>query len=69
MLPRWRRNFGSASRSPVVIDMFCYRRHGHNEADEPLFTQPRMYKKIKKHPTTVAIYADRLAKEGIVTEV
>ena len=60
--------FRQRFKKPVVIDMFCYRRHGHNEADEPLFTQPRMYKKIKKHPTTVAIYAERLAKEGVVAE-
>jgi 2-oxoglutarate dehydrogenase E1 component len=53
---------------PVVIDMFCYRRHGHNEGDEPAFTQPLMYKAIKAHPTTVEIYAKRLIAEGVVTE-
>lgn len=52
----------------VVIDMFCYRRYGHNEGDEPLFTNPIMYKTIAKHPTTVQVYADRLAAEGVVTK-
>ena len=50
----------------VVIDMFCYRRYGHNEGDEPMFTQPLMYKAIKRHPTTLQIYARRLAEEGLV---
>ena len=53
---------------PVVIDMFCYRRHGHNEGDEPAFTQPLMYKAIRSHPTTLDIYAKRLVGEGVVTE-
>jgi 2-oxoglutarate dehydrogenase E1 component len=54
-------------QQPVVIDMFCYRRFGHNEGDEPAFTQPVMYKRIRSHPTTLEIYAKRLAGEGIVT--
>jgi 2-oxoglutarate dehydrogenase E1 component len=53
---------------PVVIDMFCYRRFGHNEGDEPAFTQPNMYKKIHDHPTTLEIYGKKLAGEGVVTE-
>ncbi len=53
---------------PVVIDMFCYRRFGHNEGDEPAFTQPLMYKKIRSHPTTLEIYGKRLTAEGVVTE-
>ncbi|MGH7126157.1 MAG: thiamine pyrophosphate-dependent enzyme, partial [Stellaceae bacterium] len=51
----------------VVVDMFCYRRHGHNEADEPAFTQPLMYQAIASHPTTREIYAKRLVDEGVVT--
>ena len=52
---------------PVVIDMFCYRRFGHNESDEPAFTQPLMYKKIAGQPTAVEIYAKRLIAEGVLT--
>ncbi len=51
----------------VVIDMFCYRRHGHNEGDEPMFTQPIMYKTIGKHRTTLQIYRDKLVNEGTLT--
>ena len=50
----------------VVIDMWCYRRFGHNEGDEPSFTQPLMYERIRKHPPVSALYADRLAKEGVI---
>ena len=53
---------------PVVIDMFCYRRFGHNEGDEPAFTQPLMYRKIHEHPSTLEIYGKKLAAEGVVTE-
>ena len=51
----------------VVIDMVCYRRHGHNESDEPAFTQPIMYAAIKKQPTTREVYARRLVNEGSFT--
>jgi len=50
----------------VVIDMFCYRRYGHNEGDEPAFTQPLMYKTIAEHPTVRAIYAGQLENEGVL---
>ena len=53
---------------PVVIDMFCYRRFGHNEGDEPGFTQPLMYRNIRAHSTTLQIYAQKLVDEGVVTQ-
>jgi 2-oxoglutarate dehydrogenase E1 component len=52
----------------VVVDMFCYRRFGHNESDEPSFTQPIMYRAIKDHPTALALYSKKLVAEGVVTE-
>ena len=60
----YRQKFGK----PVVIDMFCYRRFGHNEGDEPSFTQPLMYKQIKAQKTTLEIYAAKLIGEGVVSE-
>ncbi len=59
--------FRQMFRKPVVIDMFCYRRFGHNEGDEPAFTQPIMYKAIRSHPTTLEIYGGKLVDEGLVT--
>ncbi|MEL0233212.1 MAG: 2-oxoglutarate dehydrogenase E1 component [Alphaproteobacteria bacterium] len=59
--------FRQAFGTDVVLDMFCYRRFGHNEGDEPMFTQPLMYKTIGKHPTTRTIYADKLVAEGIMS--
>ncbi len=58
--------FRQKFHKPVVIDMFCYRRFGHNEGDEPSFTQPIMYKRIRAHRTTLDIYAEKLLKEGVV---
>ncbi|MFL6934690.1 MAG: 2-oxoglutarate dehydrogenase E1 component, partial [Xanthobacteraceae bacterium] len=60
--------FRQKFQKPVVIDMFCYRRFGHNEGDEPSFTQPLMYKKIRSHPTTLEIYGKKLIGEGVVSE-
>ncbi len=59
----YRQQFGK----PVVIDMFCYRRFGHNEGDEPSFTQPLMYKTIRAHKTTLEIYAQKLIDEGVLS--
>ncbi len=52
----------------VVIDIICYRRFGHNEGDEPMFTNPIMYKKIKTHKTTLSLYTERLVKDGLIPE-
>ncbi len=52
----------------VVIDIFCYRRFGHNEGDEPMFTNPIMYKQIKTHKTTLSLYTERLVKDGLIPE-
>eukprot|EP00051_Salpingoeca_urceolata_P027485 m.481673 g.481673 ORF g.481673 m.481673 type:complete len:1016 (-) comp22278_c0_seq1:65-3112(-) len=60
----WRQNFGS----DVVIDMVCYRRYGHNEADQPLFTQPLMYKRIAKQTPVIRQYSDELKKQGVLSD-
>ncbi len=60
----YRQQFGK----DVVIDMFCYRRFGHNEGDDPTMTQPLMYLKIKNHPSTCELYGQRLIAEGVITE-
>jgi len=60
----YRQHFGK----PVVIDMICYRRFGHNEGDEPSFTQPLMYSRIRGHRTTLEIYGEKLLAEGLLTD-
>ena len=60
--------FRQLFQKDVILDIFCYRRFGHNEGDEPMFTQPLMYKKIKRHPTTVQVYGQRLVDEGLMTK-
>lgn len=57
----WRQKF----HKDIVVDVVCYRRYGHNEIDQPAFTQPVMYKTIEKHPKTLEIYASSLIAEGI----
>ncbi|NVK47980.1 MAG: 2-oxoglutarate dehydrogenase E1 component [Rhodobacteraceae bacterium] len=52
----------------VVIDIFCYRRFGHNEGDEPMFTNPQMYTNIKRHKTTLQLYTERLVADGLIPE-
>ena len=59
----YRRRF----KKDVVIDMFCYRRYGHNEADDPSFTQPILYRKIRNHPSVRELYTERLLREGTIT--
>ena len=54
-------------RQDVVIDLVCYRRWGHNETDEPSYTQPLMYSRIKEHPSVATLYGDKLVREGVVT--
>eukprot|EP00043_Microstomoeca_roanoka_P016137 m.163883 g.163883 ORF g.163883 m.163883 type:complete len:1002 (+) comp16396_c8_seq1:253-3258(+) len=58
----WRQEYGT----DVVVDIVCYRRHGHNEADQPSFTQPLMYERIAKQKPTTQLYAERLIEEGVV---
>jgi 2-oxoglutarate dehydrogenase E1 component len=55
-------------QKPVVIDMFCYRRFGHNEGDEPAFTQPKMYQSIRSHRSTLELYSARLIESGVITQ-
>ncbi|WP_373282883.1 2-oxoglutarate dehydrogenase E1 component [Leeia aquatica] len=58
--------YRAAFGKDVVIDLVCFRRHGHNESDDPYLTQPMMYKKISKHPGTRKLFADKLAAEGVI---
>ena len=61
-------DFRQAFQRDVVVDVICYRKYGHNESDEPMFTQPIMYKKIKDKKSPASIYAEQLVKEGVVRE-
>src|ERR1051326_7671254 len=61
-------DFRQSFHQDVFIDLICYRRHGHNEGDEPSFTQPRMYAQIKERPSFSAIYSDRLLQAGVLTQ-
>ncbi|VEL40783.1 unnamed protein product [Protopolystoma xenopodis] len=60
----WRAEFGK----DVVIDLVCYRRSGHNEMDEPMFTQPLMYKRIRQQKSVLDTYSQKLIVEGVITE-
>ncbi|KAL7504725.1 hypothetical protein ACHAXN_005141 [Cyclotella atomus] len=60
----WRHEWGT----DVIIDMICYRRNGHNELDQPMFTQPKLYKAITRHPSTLDIFEKRLIEEGTMTK-
>ena len=60
--------FRNRFKKDVVIDIFCYRRHGHNEADEPSYTQPLLYRQISERPSVLTLYADVLQREGIITQ-
>ncbi|GAA5944634.1 hypothetical protein JCM3775_005858 [Rhodotorula graminis] len=60
----WRAKF----RKDVVVDLVCYRRHGHNEGDQPMFTQPKMYETIKNQPTTLSLYTKQLVEEKSFTD-
>ncbi|MGR3466855.1 MAG: 2-oxoglutarate dehydrogenase E1 component [Shimia sp.] len=60
--------FRQKFRKDVVLDIICYRRFGHNEGDEPMFTNPLMYKKIKTQKTTLTLYTERLVKDGLIPE-
>ena len=63
MAMAYREEFGK----DFLIDLVGYRRWGHNEGDEPLFTQPKLYEKINKHPTVRKVWADRLVASGEIT--
>ncbi len=61
-------DFRMAFHKDVFIDLVCFRKHGHNEGDEPSVTQPKMYKAVRRHPGTPTVYAQRLQQDGVITE-
>lgn len=61
-------DFRQRFKKDVVIDMICYRKHGHNEADDPSYTQPILYRKIRQHPSVATQYKERLLREGVITQ-
>lgn len=61
-------DFRDKYKKDVVVDLFGYRRHGHNEGDEPGFTQPLLYEKIKNHPSVCSLYSEKLLQDGVLTE-
>src|SRR5262249_37191458 len=67
-IPRLATQIPQQVKKDVVMDLFCYRRHGHNETDEPAFTQPLMYRTIARHPTTRQLYVGRLAETSVLAE-
>src|SRR6202035_4849353 len=60
-------DFRQQFKKDVVIDMFCYRRHGHNEGDDPAYTQPILYRKIKDYPSIAVLYSERLVRAKVIT--
>lgn len=64
MAVEWRQQFGE----DCIIDLICYRRYGHNELDQPMYTQPQLYSKINKHPDTLAVYEKQLLTEGTCSQ-
>merc|ERR1712226_1677566 len=60
----WRHEWGE----DVIIDVVCYRRNGHNELDQPSFTQPKLYDKIRNHPSALDVFEERMIKEGTMTK-